>query len=640
MKEQRNPFLLRTSEYIESDPNFVRFFGPGTLELLKENQPLVTRMFFSAAGGGKTSLLRLFTPGPLLELHKNHDVDGYDDLYDKMKSFGVMGSEGPRLLGVPLPIGQGYAPLADIGLEPAKHIRLLYALLDSRLILSALRHAQILRRVKPDTGLARFKLLAPEAPVDLPGLTLPCDGATLYAWAKRREDEICAILDSFNPTEVTSSGSEGLVTLDLLKPDRLLLDGKPVADQILFLIDDAQHLTSLQRDRLFEFILTKRSTTPVWIAERLEALTRNELLSLGSIQGRDYERVYLETYWRDYPKRYEAVVNSIAERRARGSRAVEVFNFEKCLEDRLDGTEWEERYDRILQIVVPRVRQRAAQSRLFDAWLSEREAQTGSLREKALAWRELEILMVRELRKKQSTLGFPLEAADLEDKTDTSLTAAAELFLANEFNLPYYFGSSTMAKLSSSNIQQYLGLAGQAFEEIISAALINPQQQPILAAARQELMLQKASKEMWDEIPRRSAQGTRVRGLLEAIGQFSRWYTDKPSAPNDPGVNAVAISMDDRDKLMDAAWLKHRPDHAMLSEVLASALAHNYLDAQPNSKCKGQFWCILNLNRLLCVRYRLPLNYGKFKEQHLDTLIRWMNKGFEMRRESDETEML
>ena len=63
-----------------------------------------------------------------------------------------------------------------------------------------------------------------------------------------------------------------------------------------------QHLTTLQRDHLMELILAKRSTTPVWIAERLEAMTRNDLLSLGSIQGRDYDRVYLETYWRAYPR--------------------------------------------------------------------------------------------------------------------------------------------------------------------------------------------------------------------------------------------------------------------------------------------------------------------------------------------------
>jgi hypothetical protein len=97
-------------------------------------------------------------------------------------------------------------------------------------------------------------------------------------------------------------------------------------------------------------------------------------------------------------------------------------------------------------------------------------------------------------------------------------------------------------------------------------------------------------------------------------------------------VNGIAISMADRARLLDESWLRHHPDHRQLAEVLASALAHNYLDADPNYKCKGQLWLVLNLNRLLCVRYRLPLGYGKFKEQKLDDLVRWMQRGYEPRR--------
>ena len=98
--------------------------------------------------------------------------------------------------------------------------------------------------------------------------------------------------------------------------------------------------------------------------------------------------------------------------------------------------------------------------------------------------------------------------------------------------------------------------------------------------------------------------------------------------------------MADRNRLLDTEWLRLHPKHRLLSEVLASALSLNLLDAQPNSKCKGQLWLILNLNRLLCVRYRLPLNYGKFKEQRLDELVRWMEKGFDARRPTGDDELL
>jgi len=206
---------------------------------------------------------------------------------------------------------------------------------------------------------------------------------------------------------------------------------------------------------------------------------------------------------------------------------------------------------------------------------------------------------------------------------------AAELFLANEFGLPYYFGADTLAKLSSSNIQQFISLAAQQFEEVISARLLAPSRIEQLPVDRQDALFTKASKAMWDDIPRRAMHGSAVKILLESIGAFSRRYTGRPSAPNDPGVNGIAISMADRRRLLDEEWLRHHPDYNQLAEVLASALAHNYLDADPNYKCKGQLWLVLNLNRLLCVRYRLPLAYGKFKEQKLDELVRWMRRGYE-----------
>lgn len=37
---------------------------------------------------------------------------------------------------------------------------------------------------------------------------------------------------------------------------------------------------------------------------------------------------------------------------------------------------------------------------------------------------------------------------------------------------------------------------------------------------------------------------------------------------------------------------------------------------------------VLNLNRLLCVHFDLPLNYGLYKERPLPTLCQWMTKSF------------
>jgi len=629
MREPRNPFRLRASENIEVDATFVRLFAPGVLDLLKGDERLSTRIIRSAAGGGKTSLLRLFTPGPLLQLHAHRAQEEYVDLFEKMRNLGAISDDGPRLLGILLSCDKNYVALADMGLDGGREQRLLFALLDARLILAVLREALSLRRLDILENLDRLTVTAGNDGIDFNGLELPCSGQAIYDWARRREDEICGAIDSFDTEDFTGSGSDSLSSLLVLRPESILIDGAPVAERMLIMLDDVHKLTTSQRESLVATILNARISTPVWVAERLEALGTDELLASGMTEGREYEEVLLlEDYWRRHAKQFERLVFNIADRRAQASSSVENSTFGSCLQDALDGTEWQAIFEHALAEVSARVREKAGGKALFGDWIKAREAAAGTPRERATAWRALEVLIERELRKKQSTFDFSLAVEDLEHKDDSSLNSAAELFLSREYKLPYYFGAATLAKLATSNIEQFLWLAGDEFEEVVSAAIISPSHVADLTPARQEAIIKRAARSLWEEIPRRAAKGRSVRRLLEAIGAFSRWYTFQPSAPNDPGVNGIAISMSDRDKLLSEKYLAANPEHAILADIVASALAHNLLDADLDYKVKGDRWMVLNLNRLLCVTYDLPLNYGKFKEKSLPELAKWLNNGF------------
>jgi hypothetical protein len=629
MREPRNPFRLRASENIEVDATFVRLFGPGVLDMLKGDERLATRIIRSAAGGGKTSLLRLFTPGPLLQLHAHRAQEEYVDLFEQMKALGAVSDQGPRLLGIILSGDKNYAALSDMDLDVSRQQRLLLALLDARLILAVLREALALRRLDMQEHLDRLTLEPIGDRIEFNGLVLPCSGSALYDWARKREDEICEAIDSFDTDGFAAGGSDAITALAVLKPEALLIDGEPVAERLLIMLDDVHKLTATQRAWLVKTILNARSSTPVWIAERLEALSTDELLASGTTEGRDYEKVLLlEDYWRGHAKQFERVVLNIADRRARAASSIELSAFGSCLQDALDGAEWQPAFEKALQEVPTRIREKAGNKTLFTEWISAREGADGTPRERAVAWRALEILIERELRKNQSTFDFSLGIEDLEHKDDSSLKAAAELFLAREYKLPYYFGSSTLSKLATSNIEQFLWLAGEEFEEVVSAAVISPTHVADLTPARQEAIIKTAAKSLWDEIPRRAASGRNVRRFLESIAAFSHWYTFQPNAPNDPGVNGIAISMSDREKLLSPSYLRKHPEHVIIAEVIASALAHNLLDADLDYKCKGERWMVLNLNRLLCVSYYLPLNYGKFKEKTLADVLKWISSGF------------
>jgi hypothetical protein len=629
MREPRNPFRLRASEHIEADATFVRLFGPGALDLLKADERLSTRIFRSAAGGGKTSLLRLFSPGPLLQLHAHRVQEEYVDLFERMKNLQAVSDQGPRLLGVMLSCDKNYASLADMDIDGNRQQRLLLALLDARLILATLREALVLRRLDTQDDLRRLTLARTEASANLSDLTLPCSGQELYEWAKRREDEICEAIDSFDTGNCSAAGSDSLNSLAILKPEAILVDGEQVAERLLIMLDDLHKLTALQRERLVKTILSLRGTTPIWIAERLEALGIDELLESGTTGGRDYEVVpLLEDYWRQHAKQFEKVVLNIADRRTQAASSVEISSFASCLQDSLDGTEWQTVFEKTLQEIPARVRAKAGKRGIFTEWIAAREALEGTPRERATAWRALEILIERELRKTQASFDFSLGVDELGEKDDSSLKAAAELFLSREYAVPYYFGRSILSKLASSNIEQFLWLAGDEFEEVVSAAVINPTHVADLTPTRQEAIIKKAAQSFWDEIPRRAVNGRTVRRFLEAVASFSQWYTFQPNAPNDPGVNGIAISMADREKLLDPKNIKKNSDHALLGQVIAIALAHNLIEADLDYKCKGQRWMVLNLNRLLCVSYHLPLNYGKFKEKTLPELTKWLQNGY------------
>ena len=121
MRESRNPFRLRRSENIDTDTAFLTLFEPGVLDVLSE-LPATVQLIRSAAGGGKTSLLRLFTPDVLRRLHARRINE--QELFTRVQTLGAIDDIGPRLLGVMLLCGRNYAVLEDLPIDPPMRTRL------------------------------------------------------------------------------------------------------------------------------------------------------------------------------------------------------------------------------------------------------------------------------------------------------------------------------------------------------------------------------------------------------------------------------------------------------------------------------------------------------------------------------------
>ncbi|MGO8898786.1 MAG: hypothetical protein ACLQU5_10630 [Isosphaeraceae bacterium] len=632
MRETRNPFRLRRSENIDTDTTFLTLFEPSILEVLGDTLPETVQPIRSAAGGGKTSLLRLFTPSVLHKLHARRGDDPVKELHGRLQEFGALDEKGPNLLGVMLLCGRNYAVLQDLPIEQVMRSRLFFGLLNARIILAVVRSALAIRGLDYPNDVARLRVAAPSA-LDLPAdLQLPCSGQAIYDWARGLERTICAELDSFGPLQATSlPGHDTLFALAVVRPDALTIDGQQVAERVVLMMDDIHMLTSRQRALLVERVVEARSRVGIWIAERFEALNTQELLASGSAEGRDHETpIEVEWYWRRHHERFEKHVMRIADRRVRSSTDTELDAFRSCLEDSLDGAEYEPIFVRAAREIATRVRGRVQQSSRFQEWVEARERTRGTPRERAIAWRALEILIEREINRPQKGLfddATPLEEDELNDKDDPRVNKAAELFLAREYELPYYYGPDRIARLASLNIEQFLGLAGTIFEEVIAAELLRGGTQ-VLSARRQHALMKRAALAFLNDIPNKVRHGRDLRTFLESVGKYSAWYTYQPRASNDPGVGGTAIRMSERAMLLDRRALEKRPERARFADLLASALAHNYLVADLDYKCKGERWMVLNLNRLLCVHFDLPLGYGLYKERPLDELCRWIDEPF------------
>lgn len=624
MKDPRNPFRMRASEQIASNTTFLRLFGPGVLELIPPEEQF-SRIFIirSAPGGGKTSLLRAFTPPSIINLYANRIHDEYKELYAKMKDLKAVDDRGPQLLGIMISCKKNYATLDDLPWNSRYKERLFFSLLNCRILLSTMRAALQLRSLDYPHDLNRLKLNGDTDICRELGLPKSGHGHDVYEWAGNIEAAISKVLDSLDPKPPDAVGHSDLSSLQLLRPTQVLIDNIPVASRILVMLDDVHKLTSSQRLSLGGALGDMRDGVATWLAERLEALRSDELLDIGARRDRDYSEnaASLERYWREYPKRFQRTLSAIADKRVREAQQMEIDSFGSCVPNALETPDMTSKLEEALVTTKERVRENWGDKEKFQLWLEEAEERGGTAYECSVDWHVLEILMAREARNRQISF-LPLSPEELRKKDDSGVKAAAELFLASRFRMPYYFGFPKLSSLASSNIELFLAIAGELFEEASSAAVLGKSYQ--LSAARQHTIIKAAARQWWgQDVLRGLPLQVEVRRLIESIGRFGRQQTYQANAPYAPGVTGIAITMAEREQLRDEEFLSSRPDLRKLSQILGICLAHNILEAVLDHSQGYDRRMVLYLNRFLCCHFDLPLQYGGWRPKQPRELALW-----------------
>ena len=216
---------------------------------------------------------------------------------------------------------------------------------------------------------------------------------------------------------------------------------------------------------------------------------------------------------------------------------------------------------------------------------------------------------------------------------------AAEHFLRSELRAPVYFGRGAIASVSSSNVDQYLEVTGELFAEL-AAKFSGPRDHPgALSTDRQDAIIRRVAKQRWDGLIRRLPQGAAAMRLLRGFEAYSRDQTFRSTAPYAPGVTGFAITMAEREMLID------RPDERIrhlikLRDVLTSLVAHNLLIPNLDRQQGGRRVVVFYLNRLLCVQFGLPLGFGGWRHKPLSELNDWLEHGAAATLPSAENELV
>ena len=630
MPAARNPFFIRTAEQAESDDQFLNLFSLPVLELLSEDGSWNRFLpIESPPGGGKSTLLRLFTPTVLRSVYNARGRQEFRELISTLTRIDVLDDTGVQLIGVLVNCREDYSRISDLPVAPSVHKSLFRALLHGRLALLTIRAALQLAGLSfpADVHLVRFEprnaltLRRPDARI--------VNGRDLFERARIIEELIVNSLNSFAPRP--PSQPDGLVVDDffqLINTHQIFVGDHPAARNTLIMFDDAHSLDVEQRKLLISELERHDQTSfASWMAMRLRALDPEQLMTEEEVRsGRE----------RHPPMRFDGSSHvqiekwmlDVGDRRARRAER-DVSSFAGCLADSLTAEFDSQR----LKSIADAERERAhllakPHGDLYRNWIDDTESTLASSLplDQAIGWARIQILMERRIRRLQAEFDFGSLGAIDVDSAGPSTLEPATMFMCRRNNLPYFFGAKTIAKLASTNVEQFLSLSATLFDRLLNSGSRRRHHLHELLPSEQHRLVLAESRAYVDEIRTSLPYGQDVYNLVTAIAKLSREESLRPNVPIAPGVTGVSLQISERDDLIASAQSYH-PDSLRLINAISSAIAHNALSIRVTDRHRDEDRIVFYLNRLVCPAYDLPLGFGGYKPRKLLEFHQWITSG-------------
>ena len=610
MNIYKNPFAIRASERIETDEMFLELFSSEPLSYFDEQNDknllwgCITNIL-SSPGAGKTTLLRLFSPSILQRITERNK-----DTYKKLTKLGVLDSENIHKCGVYLQIGRDYEFLEDNDLfEEVEQKRIFLALLNARIVLATLKSCMSLAKIRY-TELDRITY-KPEEPVwELGDFKAAYNGKELLNWAAELEQRICESLDNFIFPDDGFKGCNNLFALNAMNASWFYFNDKPICDEFIFQIDDGHKLTDKQKKIIRNETVECRCGVTLWIAERLETLSTEDILCDNNIKGRDEQILHLEHFKKGI---FNPMVKNIATLRS----AVSIDGIILASALASDTTiNYKALYNEASKKYLKQL-ENLPNYKNFRAYVE-------SLNSKEPYERVLDCraTLIYASRQANITRLFDYELSEMENILEEYKPMAEELLPAEIHKLPQYYGFQTLIDLASQNIEQFLDLAANMYNLLVAKKISDPSNY-ILTAEDQDNIVKDFAISRLDQI-KRLPRGIKIYEFLMNVITFCQEQTLTPSYSYRT-VSGFAINEENSNRSnKDGFWFQDETNND-LALILKDCLAYNFLikDNSIQGK-KEQKWTVFYLNSWLCAYAHLPLKRGGWRKLSLNKLNKWI----------------
>lgn len=619
-----NAFNFRVADQTVLDTSvFLHLYSPIYLGQLQKEDFTAPKLIvlLGSPGSGKSSLLRLFETSTLIALTKNHGQKVENTLVPTLNDLGVLDGGKPVSFGIYVHCDSSLRDIENLEVNGAND-KLLNTLLDVRIIGGYIRSLELLiAEFTYFDGLHGLEL-PPLPPEDLPpsifgeAQTI----STLKLACQQVERDFAKFLNSFPGEELPASIKTHAKIFSIPYLSHLRKAVPQLASFLpIVMLDDVHELYEKQRQQVNAEML-KRSSIPRWVAVRKHVYELESLISMeGATEQRDFREISLDSASTALFRRF---VNNVANRRLNMSSDLQPYNVTD-FSDQLD--------DNIIAVPVRKIRKdlddlirKIGEIDQIDPGLedySQLDLEAEIEVENLMRLEARLILLERQKNKPQQNLfGVPTVP---DNQIDGKVQEAARLFAAKRFKLPYYCSFDTLAECATGNVEQFLSVASPFAEKMILRAELN--QNIRIGPQDQRKLLRKSAETYFDLIDRRFDRGYAIKQLVDNLGLFFNAVTFRPNAPIAPGVNGFGFEREQLRQFLARAATD--AEVAAFREVLTRAVAGNVIFARETKQGQaGTERIVFYVNRILCVKYELPLSIGGWQYIKPELLIEMMKR--------------